>query len=127
MRLKIVVADDQVDTAQTMKLLLEAEGHAVDVAYNGTDAVDLITNNHPDLALIDISMPGISGLDVARLVGESGPHLFLVAVTGWDVATARDETAAAGFHAHLVKPVSPESLRTLAQKVARQKRALSNH
>jgi CheY-like chemotaxis protein len=110
--LRILVADDNRDAAETMGLLLEMMGHEVRRVHDGAAAVEAAAEFQPQLVLMDIGMPGLNGYEACRRVrAQSGGKLpTLVAVTGWgqqhDVQTARE----AGFDHHLVKPVDMETL-----------------
>ena len=111
-RLRVLVADDNVDAADTLSFLLREKGHEVRVAYDGEDAVRIGASFVPDLAFLDLGMPRMDGYEVARalraLPGLAGTSL--VALTGWGAQEDRARTHAAGFDGHLLKPVSPESL-----------------
>ena len=114
-RKKVVVADDNQDSAEMMKALLEIDGHEVEVAFDGLSAAALIARFVPDAAVLDIGMPGIDGYEVARRVraAGSGRGVFLVAVTGWGQESDRKLAREAGFDAHLTKPANPDEIRRL--------------
>ena len=113
--LRILVVDDNEDSAESMSMLLQCEGHAVDTAYSGERAIELAGALSPDVVLLDIGMPGMLGYEVARRLRalQTPSRALLVAITGYgretDVAKARE----AGFDHHLVKPVDFERLRAL--------------
>jgi CheY-like chemotaxis protein len=110
-RVHILVAEDNSDSREMLKVLLEASGHQVRIANDGPGAVETARLHRPDLAFIDIGLPGFDGYEVARRIRRDlGPAVRLVAVTGYGQAEDRLRTAAAGFDSHLVKPVSPEQL-----------------
>jgi signal transduction histidine kinase/ActR/RegA family two-component response regulator len=111
-RLKILVADDNRDAADTLATLLELSGHEVRVAYDGQSAVSVARVFQPQVAVLDIGMPKMDGYAVARLLREESwaASLRLVAATGWGDAQAREQAAGAGFDEHLTKPVGPEEL-----------------
>jgi len=110
--LRILVADDNRDAAETMSLLLEVMGHTVQRVNDGNAAVELVESFDPQLVLLDIGMPGLSGYETCRAIrGQvGGPARTLVAITGFgqpqDVQAALD----AGFDHHLVKPVEINAL-----------------
>ena len=110
--LRVVVADDNSDAAETLAMLLRAEGHEVALAANGVEAVEQVNLFAPDLVLLDLGMPVMSGVEAARAIraGPHGPAVRLVAVTGWGQPADRDRTRQAGFDLHLVKPVTPQDL-----------------
>jgi len=111
-QLRILVADDNVDAADTLSLVLREKGHEVHVAYGGEDAVRMGTSIVPDLVFLDLGMPHIDGYEAARAL-RALPALAevrLVALTGWGAQEDRARTSAAGFDAHLLKPAMPEAL-----------------
>jgi signal transduction histidine kinase/CheY-like chemotaxis protein len=109
---RILVVDDNVDAARTLADLLALDGHEAHVAYDGPSAVESVRRLRPDVAILDIGLPGFSGLEVARRLREdpSLAGLFLVALSGWvqpeDLVRSRE----AGFDHHLAKPVSAMTL-----------------
>jgi DNA-binding response OmpR family regulator len=108
----ILVADDNVDSAESLALLLGAYGHRVHVAHDGDSAIAVADRVRPEVAFIDIGMPKRSGYEVARelrLRPWSGA-LHLVAVTGWGQESDRRRAQEVGFDAHLVKPATPDVL-----------------
>jgi signal transduction histidine kinase len=108
----ILVADDNIDSAESLALLLGAYGHRVHVAHDGDSAVAMADRVRPDVAFIDIGMPKRSGYDVARelRLRPWGAALHLVAVTGWGQESDRRRAQEVGFDAHLVKPATPDAL-----------------
>jgi CheY-like chemotaxis protein len=106
--LNILVADDNQDSVGLIKAMLEASGHTVHTAYNGTDAIQLARAQQPDVAILDLGMPGMSGNDVAKAIRLEpwGGDPLLIALTGWGTAEDKLETSWAGFDEHLTKPVS---------------------
>ena len=114
-RLKVLVADDNHDAACTLAMLLELEGHVVQTAADGREALRLAINFKPDVALLDIGMPGLSGLELAAaLRGENWAQgLRLIAVSGWGDDASRARALAAGFDEHVTKPAEPDRLRSL--------------
>jgi CheY-like chemotaxis protein len=113
--LRILVADDNRDAAETLGILLEVMGHEVKTVHDGQAAVDAVASFDPELVLLDIGMPGLNGYETCRQIRASagGTQRTLVAVTGWgqphDVQSAHD----AGFDRHLVKPVDMDKLMEL--------------
>ena len=118
-RRRVLVADDNVDAGESLAMLLRIEGHDVDIATNGSDAVTLYARSRHEVAILDIGMPGLSGYEVASRIRELAgtTKVTLIAVTGWgqeaDKARARDS----GFDFHFTKPVEPEALTTLLARV----------
>ena len=109
---RVLVVDDNRDAADTLSALLRADGHAVEVLYDGREALHLGATFQPELVLLDLHMPEISGFQLApRIRREAwGRATALVALTGWGQAQDRRATAEAGFDLHLVKPVTPQTL-----------------
>jgi PAS domain S-box-containing protein len=110
----IVVVDDNADVRNGLRGLLELDGHHVLEASDGPSAVELILREHPDLALVDIGLPGLDGYGVARAVREQSPGTVrLVALTGYGAQDDIDRGLASGFDAYLVKPVDFDVLNRL--------------
>jgi CheY-like chemotaxis protein len=107
---RVLCADDDRDTAETLGVLLELAGFEARVCYDGDEAVAALDGFRPDACILDLGMPGLDGCEVARRVREwAGPRLIpLVAVTGEDGDEARRRTADAGFDLHLTKPFDPD-------------------
>jgi PAS domain S-box-containing protein len=114
---KILVVDDNVDAAESLLRLLRLQAHEVRVAYDGLAAVTAAREMNPDIVLLDIGLPNLDGLEVARNLRArgDGPRPLLVAMTGFGQAEDRARTAAAGFDYHLTKPVDPKLLQTVMQ------------
>lgn len=114
---RILVADDNVDAAESLALLLRLEGHCVDVAHDGEQALAMAVRARPDVALLDIGMPRLNGYETAQRIRAStgDAAMLLVAVTGWGQREDRKLAAAAGFDHHLTKPVDFERLCRLVQ------------
>jgi CheY-like chemotaxis protein len=120
--LRILVVDDNRDAADSLAVLLEMHGHTGLVAYDGPSALAKAEKMRPHVALVDIGMPAMNGLEVAqRISGEDwGRNTVLVAVTGWGARSDRAKTRAAGFAYHLTKPVDYDTLASLLSSVARK-------
>jgi PAS domain S-box-containing protein len=114
---RILVVDDNVDAAETLSRLLRLQAHEVRVAHDGLAALAAARDMDPDIVLLDIGLPKLDGLEVARSLRTrcEGPRPLLVAMTGFGQAEDRARTAAAGFDYHLTKPVDPKLLKTLMQ------------
>lgn len=115
---KIVVADDDIDSAATFAMLLTLDGHDVRTADNGLDVLAMADQFHPNLAVIDIGMPGLDGYEVARKIRMSdwGRDMVLVALTGWERKCDRKSALQAGFDFHLVKPAGISDLYQLLRE-----------
>jgi len=117
---RVLVVDDNADAADTTSTLLQAWGCDVRAAYSGEQALREVGGFRPDIVLLDIGMPGLSGIETCRRL-RSLPHggsLFIVAVTGWGQEENRRQTKEAGFDGHLVKPVAPAALLHLIEHTA---------
>ena len=110
--LRILVVEDHRDGAETIVELLSRLGHSVRTVHDGGAALQSADEFRPELVLLDIGLPTLSGYEVCRrLRGEVwGSALKIVAMTGWGDAEAQRKARAAGFDRHLVKPVDQESL-----------------
>jgi CheY-like chemotaxis protein len=115
---KIVVADDNRDSADTLAVLLELEGHDVRIARDGAQALNAIMFFRPHVALLDIAMPGMDGYEVARRVRAARlpEPVTLVALTGYGQIQDKVRAMAAGFDHHLLKPVAPSAVEDLIQQ-----------
>ena len=115
--LKILVADDSQDGADSLAFLLKAAGHDVVTAYDGRTAIQLAERHRPDAVLLDIGMPEVSGYDVARAIRREawGRPMRLIALTGWGQAEHRRRSIEVGFDDHLVKPVELDLLENVLQ------------
>jgi CheY-like chemotaxis protein len=109
---RILVVDDNRDAADTLGLLLEADGADVRVVYDGRSALSMAESFLPSSVLLDIGMPGMDGYEVARRLrqDERFASLRIVALTGWGQDADRRQTRNRGFTHHLTKPVSLEDL-----------------
>ncbi|EYS98285.1 chemotaxis protein CheY [Cupriavidus sp. SK-4] len=109
---RILLVDDNRDAADSLAMLLEMCGHEVTIAYDGAEALHVAPRCRPHVALIDLAMPGMDGFEVMRAMrGVAGTELTrFVALTGFAQPADRQRTEAAGFDAHLVKPVELETL-----------------
>ena len=111
---RVLVVDDNEDAASSLAALLSHEGHEVRVAHGGEEALALAFEFEPEAVLLDIGMPGMNGLEVAReLRRRMGTGVRLIAVTGWGQAQDRELTREAGFDFHLTKPVDQAEVESL--------------
>ncbi len=116
---RVLVVDDNTDAASMLGDVLTAYGHQVHVAHSGPDALRGLTSFTPDAALLDIGLPVMDGYELAHALRVRLPGLKLVALTGYGQPDDRARTSAAGFDAHLVKPVSIANItRTLEELLA---------
>jgi PAS domain S-box-containing protein len=116
--LRVLVIDDNHDSADTLAMLLQAMGQIVSTAYDGAAALSVAQSLRPNLIFLDIGMPNMSGYEVARAIRamywDKPP--VLVAVTGWGQEADRERAAEAGFDRHFVKPVSEDGLREVLEQ-----------
>jgi signal transduction histidine kinase len=114
---RVLVVDDNPDSADTLACLLRMEGHDVRIAYEGAAALEEAEANPPEVAFLDLGMPTMDGYELARRF-RANPRLkdvLLVAVTGWGQPGDRRKSGEAGFDRHLIKPVEPHELRELLE------------
>lgn len=116
--LRVLIVEDNVDSAETLAELIEIWGHEAHIAHHGHAAVSVAADFQPEVVLLDIGLPGIDGYEVASLLRQQ-PDLeetLLVALTGYGQAEDRRKAMSAGFDLHLTKPVNPDQLqRVLAR------------
>ncbi len=121
-RLRVLVVDDNADSAESMAMLLDLQGHETRSALDGPAALEAAEVFRPEVILLDIGLPGMDGYEVARRL-RTQPHMdktVLVAMTGYGHQRDHLQAKTAGFDHHLVKPVDPEALqRVLASLVGR--------
>jgi CheY-like chemotaxis protein len=114
-RRRVLVADDNLDSATSLSLMLQVMGNDVRVARDGLEALAVAESFGPDAILLDIGMPGLNGYEVCRKLRErpATAKATIVALTGWGQEEDRRRSQAFGFDQHLVKPVEPSTLDTL--------------
>ena len=123
--LRVMVVDDNVDAAQSLCAILELKGHAVGVAFNGLQAVQVAKEFRPQIAFLDIGMPGMNGYEAAQALRKLPglENIVLIALTGWGAANDRGRSREAGFDHHLTKPAE---LATLDGLLARLNESLDS-
>jgi DNA-binding response OmpR family regulator len=107
----VVVADDNLGMTEALRGFLNRCGWEVITADDGLAALELVRRLRPAVALIDIGLPKLDGLEVARRIRVDGVACRLVAMSGFGTAQDRDRSRQAGFDLHLVKPIAPDVLR----------------
>jgi PAS domain S-box-containing protein len=114
-RRRVLIADDNMDGAESLAILLRVEGHDVSVVHDGAAALAALERLQPQVALLDIGMPGLTGYEVARRVRQSafGRGMLLVAITGWGQDSDKARALEAGFDHHFTKPIEPEHITAL--------------
>jgi CheY-like chemotaxis protein len=117
-RLRVVVADDNRDSAESCAAYLQVCGHQVHIACTAREALDAVARVRPHVAVLDIGLPDFNGYTLAeRIRGTpSGKEPVLIAVTGWGQHEDKQRAFAAGFDHHLTKPVSPTVLEQLIRR-----------
>nr|WP_277187703.1 PAS domain S-box protein [Caballeronia sp. BR00000012568055] len=110
--LRVVVIDDNRDSADSLAMLLQLKGHDVRIAYHGKEGVDVVRHFPPDLILLDLALPDMDGYAVLRALRMQRlhGHAFVAAMTGFGQESDKERSAQAGFDAHLVKPVDFDKL-----------------
>ena len=126
---RILVVDDNVDAAESLSRMLRLQDHEVVVAHDGEAALSAAERLHPEIVLLDIGMPGMDGLEVARRIRQrtEEPQPLLVATTGFGQAADRRRIAAAGFDHHLIKPLNPGELQELVRGAGSQRTRSNDH
>ena len=116
---KILVADDDQDSAESLAMLLQMMGHEVRSALNGLEAIAVAAAFEPDLIVLDIGMPGLDGYEVCRRIRQQpwAHAVVIAALTGWTRDEDRDRSQEAGFNHYLVKPVDPQVLADLVARI----------
>jgi CheY-like chemotaxis protein len=109
---RILVVDDNHDAAALLAVLLRLEGHEVQTAGNGCEAVDRAEEFRPEVVLMDLEMPGIDGLEASRRIRARpwGNTVLIAALTGWGRELDRRRAREAGVDLHFIKPIDTASL-----------------
>jgi two-component system CheB/CheR fusion protein len=118
---RVLIADDSRDGAETLSMLLEMSGHEVHQAHSGAEALERAKQVRPDVAVLDIGMPELSGYDVAKRIRLEpwGKQMILIALTGWGQENDKRRAEDAGFDHHCTKPADPDELQLLFSARAR--------
>jgi two-component system CheB/CheR fusion protein len=116
---RIVLVEDQADTREMMRMLLEERGHSVEEAGDGSEGVEVIRRVKPDVALVDLGLPTLNGFEVAREVRrfDGMHHVFMVALSGYGSEADIGNARAAGFDTHLTKPADCNRLFRLIERL----------
>jgi two-component system, chemotaxis family, CheB/CheR fusion protein len=118
---RILVVDDNADSVKSLQLLLELIGHNVRVASNGAEALEVAAQFNPEVVVLDLGLPVMSGYEVARKLRQTdqGRDMMVIALSGYESPETRQRTGEAGFNAHFVKPVDIDALMESIQKLRR--------
>ena len=107
----MLIVDDNRDAADSLAMLLQFEGRQTLCVYSGEEAIEQLAAFDPQLVLLDIGLPGIDGYEVARRLKAAVPALRVIALSGYGQLEDRQRSAAAGFDAHLIKPIDLDALK----------------
>jgi CheY-like chemotaxis protein len=119
------VVEDADDARATLQRLLEKEGHTVHVESDGVNGLAAILERAPDVAIVDIGLPGMDGYEVARRARAAGVQACLIALTGYGLEADKLRAHAAGFDSHLTKPAPIDQvLRLVSEAVPSERLAL---
>jgi CheY-like chemotaxis protein len=119
-RYRMLVVDDNRDSAESLALLLKLTGHETHTALDGEAALAAAQATRPDVVLLDIGMPKLNGYDACRRIRSEpwGQGMILIAQTGWGQEDDRRRTEEAGFDGHVVKPVDPDDLMKMVARLS---------
>src|SRR5690606_27317264 len=120
-RRRILVVDDNADSAESLATLLRISHHGVRTAKEGVEALEIAEAFRPQIVLLDIGMPRMDGLELARRLRQTpwGASMFLIAMTGWGQEADRERSRLAGIEHHLVKPVDLHVVEELLESYGR--------
>jgi signal transduction histidine kinase/DNA-binding response OmpR family regulator len=124
-RHRILVVDDNVDSADTLAMFLAMMGNVTAIAHDGQAALERAVTFSPDVIFLDIGMPGLNGYEVSRRLRQEqwGKDIVLIALTGWGQEDDKRQSSEAGFDFHLTKPVVPEDVEKMLDQIAAMKRS----
>jgi DNA-binding response OmpR family regulator len=119
---RVLIVDDAPDIAELFGVALEQFGHHCVRAENGQRALELALTFQPQVVLLDLGLPDITGFEVARILrtARGGADMFIAAITGWGQPEYRDRALAAGIDRHLLKPIPIETIVTVVRDAARR-------
>ncbi len=120
--LRMLIVDDNRDAADSLGMLMQVMGNDSRVAYDGPEALTVAAQFHPEVVLLDIGLPGMTGYEVARELRRKpgGGGILLIATTGWGQPSDKEQSREAGFDHHLVKPVDAATLLQLLGQPGRR-------
>jgi CheY-like chemotaxis protein len=108
---RVMIVDDNRDAADSLGMLLQFEGRQTLCVYSGEEALEQFASFRPQLVLLDIGLPGVDGYEVARRLKAAEPAMRVIALSGYGQVEDRQRSTAAGFDAHLIKPVDLDALK----------------
>lgn len=112
-RHKILIIEDNVDSAEALSIIVNLMGHETFVAHDGIQGLETFNEVKPNVVLLDIGLPKLNGYEVAERLRAENPNLKLIALTGYGARADRERTLQVGFDVHLVKPVDVAALKKL--------------
>lgn len=115
---RILLVDDNLDAAETLKAILMGKGYKVHVAATGAAAIAEAEEFHPEICICDIGLPDMNGYEIARMLSLADPQILLISISGWGQESDRQRSREAGFSQHLVKPIKMEELWPLLEPTA---------
>jgi CheY-like chemotaxis protein len=118
---RVLIVEDNEDAREMLSILLAQDGHEVRVAHDGPSGLQAALTFRPDVGLLDLGLPGFDGYALARSIRahDEGKQIYLVALTGYGQSEDRVRSEAAGFDAHVVKPLAINQLAQLLQRAHR--------
>jgi CheY-like chemotaxis protein len=121
--LRVLVVDDDRDSADSLALLLQTSGHLAEVAYNGPSALKKVGGCPPDVVVLDLAMPGMDGYELGRRLRElpGMSAAFFVVLTGYPLDPEEQRYREAGFNHHFLKPAEPKDVERLLAGLARER------
>jgi CheY-like chemotaxis protein len=127
-QMRILIVDDNRDGAESLSLYTKLLGHTTELAYTGVEAISKVSKFKPDVVLLDIGLPGMSGFEVAKLIRAMPDAVGtgLVAVTGWGSEDLKRKSTEAGFNEHLTKPVELSRIKEILWSAGEWKGSLRN-
>ena len=119
-RMRVLVVDDNRDSADSMRMLLDASGQDARCVYDGVSALEIAESFRPEVVLLDIGMPSMDGYQVVRELRARNlaPRPVIAALTGWGQDSDKKKTHEAGFDHHFTKPVAADALMAFLEKAA---------
>jgi CheY-like chemotaxis protein len=112
--LHVLIVEDNFDQAETLRIFLSGKGHTLEIAPSGPAALEAARRKRPDIVLLDLGLPGLDGIEVAkRLRLEHGDGIRIIVITAYGNESVRQQTEEAGCELHLVKPADPRFIESL--------------
>ncbi|MET0988407.1 MAG: response regulator [Steroidobacteraceae bacterium] len=119
---RVLVVDDNHDAADSTAMLLELAGYETRAVYSGVEVLSSLETYAPDILVLDIGLPDLTGFELARQVKEAGSAACLIALSGFTQQQYQQQATAAGFDAYLLKPVEPEALEKVIAGLMQKRR-----